>query len=93
MPGFAKRCGCPLMKAPPVSVCPYASTRFTPQLCQSAAVSCGRGAAPELARIRQDGWDILLEGWSPEGLPTRLSAQRGEVSLRLVVDGRTGGTP
>lgn len=50
----------------------------------------GPGASPELARIRQDGWEILLEGWSPDGLPTRLSAQRGEVSLRLVVDGRGG---
>jgi hypothetical protein len=37
------------MNAPPVSVCPYASTRLTPHICHSAAVSCGRGAAPDIA--------------------------------------------
>lgn len=51
------------------------------------------GGTHALARIRQDGWEILLEGWTADGLPARLSAQRGEVSLRLVVDRREGGTP
>lgn len=50
----------------------------------------GPGAPPVLAQIRQDGWEILLDGWSPEGVPARLTAQRGDVSLRLVVDSRAG---
>lgn len=51
----------------------------------------GGGTPPVLARIRQDGWEILLDGWSPEGVPARLTAQRRDVSLRLVVDSRAGG--
>ena len=56
-------------------------------------VRAGPGGAFRPARIRQGGWEILLEDWTADGLPARLSAQRDAVSLRLVVDRRDGGVP
>ena len=44
-----------------------------------------------LAQLRQDGWTLDYEAWqqpqgSPVELPTRISAERGDARVRLVVD-------
>jgi outer membrane lipoprotein LolB len=51
-----------------------------------------------LARLQQDGWTLDYEAWQPPSqggpveLPTRISAERGDARVRLVVDDWSPGT-